>query len=245
MGKPTSVPDRIWARIHVTQSCWLWTGRLDQHSYGHVRYLSKHWLVHRLMHSLAIGPIPDGYHVDHTCGVRECVNPDHLRATTPSQNAQNRRGPRAGNQTGVRGVRWRPSQRRYEVSVYANGKSNYGGKFALLEDAERAAIELRGRLMTHADSDTAPQVPREYVRPSRARESVAEAELQAIWTGSCPICEEPLDPLLPYPDPQSKSVDHVRPKSEGGSDEVVNLRWVHLNCNRVRGDRASTPAPGV
>lgn len=52
----------------------------------------------------------------------------------------------------------------------------------------------------------------------------------------CQICSEPVDYTA---DPLSDwypSLDHVIPRSRGGSDEVSNLRTAHRWCNSVRGD---------
>jgi hypothetical protein len=88
---------RFLQRIHVCQqvlgmsACWLWTGYTNEKGYGVMqvtvrphRYL--HCRAHRLSFSHFIGPIPDGYVIDHLCGVRRCVNPDHLEATTDATN---------------------------------------------------------------------------------------------------------------------------------------------------------------
>lgn len=71
--------------------CWRWQGAHDRKGYGHWR----HHRVHRLAHQLWVGPIPDGFHVDHVltrgCVHKDCLNPAHLEAVTAGEN--NRRSP--------------------------------------------------------------------------------------------------------------------------------------------------------
>lgn len=60
----------------------------------------------------------------------------------------------------------------------------------------------------------------------------------------CHICTLPINLALAYPHPLSLSLDHVLPRSRGGSDDVSNLRPVHLRCNLSRGARpAATVRP--
>ncbi len=42
--------------------------------------------VHRYVYELLVGPIPDGFDIDHLCRVRNCVNPEHLEAVTHREN---------------------------------------------------------------------------------------------------------------------------------------------------------------
>ena len=55
--------------------------------------------------------------------------------------------------------------------------------------------------------------------------------------GLCQICLTPLDRTLKYPDPMSFSIDHLIPRSQGGTHAFDNLRIAHLLCNSQRGDK--------
>jgi hypothetical protein len=57
----------------------------------------------------------------------------------------------------------------------------------------------------------------------------------------CWLCGQWIDMELPWPDPWSKSADHVVPISRGG-DNRGEVRAAHLRCNRRRG-RTMPPVP--
>lgn len=60
----------------------------------------------------------------------------------------------------------------------------------------------------------------------------------AIAKGTdCGVCSEPIDMGLKYPDPMSRSVDHIFPKSLGGTEDMSNLQLAHLNCNVRKNNR--------
>ncbi len=54
------------------------------------------------------------------------------------------------------------------------------------------------------------------------------------WT--CQICSEPVDLEADYLTDWAPTLDHVVPRSKGGSDDPENLRTAHRWCNSVRGD---------
>ena len=67
-------------------SCWLWDGPYTNGGYGSTQWVGKKELAHRLSYKLFIGPLPTGLCILHTCHVRCCVNPRHLRVGTQSEN---------------------------------------------------------------------------------------------------------------------------------------------------------------
>lgn len=74
---------------HTERGCWEWQGfRQPVTGYGEISYHGKQTRVHRLAYRLSFGPIPPGGNVLHSCDVRHCCNPDHLRLGTISDNKQ-------------------------------------------------------------------------------------------------------------------------------------------------------------
>jgi hypothetical protein len=46
--------------------------------------------AHRVAYELAVGPIPEGKHICHTCDTPACVNPKHLYVGDPATNGRDR-----------------------------------------------------------------------------------------------------------------------------------------------------------
>jgi hypothetical protein len=67
--------------------CWLWQLCKNKDGYGKVRdSLGKVGLAHRAYYEERSGAIPAHLELDHLCGVRACVNPEHLEAVTRHEN---------------------------------------------------------------------------------------------------------------------------------------------------------------
>lgn len=118
--------------------CWPWIGTLTPGGYGHIRLDApsrRKGLAHRLVYEQACGPIPAGMQIDHmchdsdcpggpTCPHRRCVNPAHLRLSTPAANLRRSSAAKL-TQEAVnemrheleRGVRYRELAERYGVTV--------------------------------------------------------------------------------------------------------------------------------
>ena len=54
----------------------------------------------------------------------------------------------------------------------------------------------------------------------------------------CALCGRPVDFSLRYPDPMSKTVDHIIPIARGGHpSDLSNLQLAHLACNLAKSDK--------
>ena len=81
------------------------------------------------------------------------------------------------------------------------------------------------------------------------RKFESESDKQFIWgrdKGICQLCNEPIDPDLPYRDPvtgdinrMSKSIDHIIPVARGGSHSLDNAQLAHFGCNQSKNVRIS------
>lgn len=70
-------------------------------------------------------------------------------------------------------------------------------------------------------------------------EPVLLADIAARDGGLCGLCRENVDLDLPWPHPQSKSLDHITPLSRGGPHVASNVQLAHLGCNTAKGNRES------
>ena len=86
-----SVANNLHKAIEIDESsgCWNWEKCLSQ-GYGVFRWNGRSWLAHRAIYMMAGNKIPDGMDLDHLCGNRRCVNPEHLRASTRLEHMRRR-----------------------------------------------------------------------------------------------------------------------------------------------------------
>ncbi len=147
---------RLWDNVDKSGDCWMWTGGVASHGYGTIwigSTVGRKYLVHRLSWVIANNGIPSGMLLDHTCHVRRCVNPEHLRVVTYKQNMENIGNLRSDNTSGVRGVSWSARRNRWMTCVQHDGRTYGAGSFLTKEEADQACRDLRNRLYTHNDLD--------------------------------------------------------------------------------------------
>lgn len=89
MGHPkTTIEDK--AIPEPNSGCLIWLGAVNPNGYGNVNRRKngkpKVTTAHRQRWIEEKGPIPDGLVVRHKCGVRCCVNLDHLELGTQEEN---------------------------------------------------------------------------------------------------------------------------------------------------------------
>jgi len=82
------IRDEFWS--HVAEGpadcCWEWQKGLDARGYGQLRGRSKTLKAHRVAYEKAVGPIPEGLLIRHSCHNRKCCNPNHLSVGTDADN---------------------------------------------------------------------------------------------------------------------------------------------------------------
>lgn len=100
---PIIIPDRVAERagtsyVEDENGCWISTYSTASHGYAQIGWHddtgTRHVVVaHRAAWVYANdGQIPDGMTIDHTCKVKRCVNPAHLRLLSNFENARRTSG---------------------------------------------------------------------------------------------------------------------------------------------------------
>lgn len=85
----TSTLTRCLRKVRPNEftGCWEFQGAKNNAGYSMITHdVGQVQLAHRVTYTAFRGPIPPGFHVDHTCRIPACINPWHLRAVTVQEN---------------------------------------------------------------------------------------------------------------------------------------------------------------
>jgi len=82
--------DRFWKYVGPPNAdgCREWTGGRNNYGYGTFWLDGRSVKAHRVAHELAVGPIPPGVKVCHSCDNPSCCEPSHLFLGTQSDNVR-------------------------------------------------------------------------------------------------------------------------------------------------------------
>lgn len=75
------------AMVGPPHSCWLVDATANNNGYGRLSVGGRVRSAHRVAYEAVFGRIPEGMLVLHSCHVRTCINPLHLRLGTNAENA--------------------------------------------------------------------------------------------------------------------------------------------------------------
>jgi hypothetical protein len=74
---------RFSAKTERRGDCLVWTGALDRDGYGIFEVSTDITVrIHRWSYEQLVGPIPDGFTIDHLCRNRACQNVRHMEPVT-------------------------------------------------------------------------------------------------------------------------------------------------------------------
>lgn len=80
---PATRPEYV---VDPETGCWIWQRTVSLHGYGKLTRGGRSWAAHRWYYLQARGSLPKR-DLHHICGVRLCVNPDHLEPHTRAEHS--------------------------------------------------------------------------------------------------------------------------------------------------------------
>jgi hypothetical protein len=102
------------------------------------------------MHRFITGD-PKGMVVDHFNHDTLDNTDFNLRIATTLQNNQNTKGARRNNISGVRGVTWDKTRKKWLAKIEVNGTQKRLGRFKTIEEAQEIVVEARKLLMPYCN----------------------------------------------------------------------------------------------
>lgn len=107
----------------------------------------------------------------------------------------------------------------------------------------REEVNERNRRYRQENRQEVAERNRRYRHRRRAQKMGAgyvpfsEDELWESSDKTCVVCGDPISPNLAWPDPMSRSLEHLIPLSQGGTHSPDNCGVSHLICNLRKGTK--------
>lgn len=133
-------------------------GCLRADGYVKVHIDGRYYLAHRVVWLFVVGEwlsYPK-HEIDHVNGIRSDNRIQNLRKTTKSGNQRNG-SMRVNNASGVIGVNWVTSKRRWIARIWDGPRHRYLGQFRNIKDAEAARAKAERELGYHPGHGKRPK----------------------------------------------------------------------------------------
>lgn len=122
--KRLPLAERFWGHVDKSEAagCWPWRGYRVRGGRGVVIVDGKARAAHVLAYELAVGPVPAGQRLSHSCSDRACCNPAHLEARSVVRAAAKVRKPtRPDREECWRGHEYTPSNSYFPPKAKSRG----------------------------------------------------------------------------------------------------------------------------
>ena len=129
-----------WKTNRVNIKAGSIAGTLSAEGYINIQVNYKMYRAHRLVWLYIKGYFPTN-EIDHKNGNKSCNSIDNLRECTSEENRRNC-AKNKKNTSGIKGVCFHKETRKWQARARANGKNNYLGLYANIEDAAFAYKEF-------------------------------------------------------------------------------------------------------
>lgn len=154
-----------WISAPDDNGCIRWSGVKAESGYGVVKVAGKAVGAHRAVYEALYGDLDRGNVIDHVCGVRDCVNPQHLRVVTTQQNNEHRVQLTSANTSGYPNVWYAKRWRKWQTSGNRHGQRVHLGYHATAWDAYCAWREWAKVNMPFVDDRMLNMDKRDAPRP--------------------------------------------------------------------------------
>lgn len=146
--------------------------------------------------------------------------------------------------------------RKEEIAEYNKAyclahKKEIAGRHKLYRLAHKKEINTLSKAYRLANKKKIAELKKAYQRKYPEKQRNISRKYRALKRGSnhetyteayiferdgwiCQFCGRKINKRLKWPNPLSKSIDHIIPLSKGGDDSPINVQAAHLRCNIMK-----------